>query len=239
MKFSSAIIIITASFTFAMTRSEPKRPHKPLHAEFAACIARQPYDVVLDELKLTIDKDVFPPDLGHCARNLARFATHYAPRTALDMGCGSGYLALMLKRHGAEVVWGADIHPLAVECARKNAAQNPDVGPVTFVQSDLFASIPAPIKFDLIVFNQPFGPGDQRRVCGCGADGGYEITKRFLLEAPAHLSDEGVLIMAFSDREAAKHDPKSVARELGYPARTLLHAFYNDANNFIYEIRRP
>jgi glycosyltransferase involved in cell wall biosynthesis/SAM-dependent methyltransferase len=212
---------------------------RPIHPEFTAYIARQPYDVELDGLRLTIDRDVFPPDMGRCARNLARFATQYAPATALDMGCGSGYLALMMKQGGAREVWAADIHLPAVECARKNANQNPRATPINIVQSDLFENIPPSIKFDLIVFNQPFGPGDRQRVCGCGPDGGSAITRRFLLEAPAHLSNNGVLMMAFSDREAPEHDPKTIAQELGYPVRTLLHAYYNESNNFIYEIRPP
>jgi release factor glutamine methyltransferase len=212
---------------------------RPLHPEFAAYIDRQPYVVTLDGLELTIDKEVFPPDMGRCAQNLAKFTRQYTPQTALDMGCGSGYLALMMKLHGARSVWASDIHAPAVECAKKNAAGNPQAGPITVVQSDLFKSIPPEIKFDLVVFNQPFGPGDERHVCGCGEDGGYEITRRFLLEAPAHMNEGSVLIMAFSDREAAKHDPKAVATELGYPVVTLLHAFYNGSNNFIYEIRRP
>jgi release factor glutamine methyltransferase len=211
----------------------------PIHPEFAAHIARQPYDITLDGLSLTIDKEVFPPDLGRCARNLAKFTRQYAPQTSLDMGCGSGYLALMMKSNGVRTVWASDIHQPAVQCARKNAARNPHAGPITVVQSDLFKSIPAEMKFDLIVFNQPFGPGDERRVCGCGEDGGYQITRRFLLEAAAHVNEDAVLIMAFSDREDAKHDPKTVAAELGYPVLTLLHAFYNESNNYIYEIRLP
>jgi release factor glutamine methyltransferase len=210
---------------------------RPLHPEFQRLIDRQPYSVTLDGLRLTVDKDVFPPDLGRCAQNLARLAARYAPRVALDMGCGSGYLALALKRNGAGQVWAADLHPPAVACARKNVEQNPDVGPITVVRSDLFEQIPPSVTFDLILFNQPFGPGDERRVCGCGPDGGYQISKRFLVEAPARLSPGGVALMPFSDREPPENDPRRVAEELGYPVATLLHLYYNEANNYIYEIR--
>ncbi len=208
-----------------------------LHPEFQRFIDMQPYSVVLDGLRLTVDKDVFPPDMGLCAQNLANICRQYHPRSALDMGCGSGYLALTLKRHGVPEVWASDIHPQAVACARKNAQQNIDVGPITVVQSDLFQSLPAAMKFDLIVFNQPFGPGQGERVCGCGSDGGYQITKRFLMESPAYLNRDAVVLMAFSDREPEKHSPDLVAKELGYPVVTLLHEYYGESNNFIYEIR--
>jgi release factor glutamine methyltransferase len=213
------------------------KPKQKIHPEFQRYIDKQPYSVVLDGLTLTVENDVFPPDMGECSQNLARIAQVYNARTALDMGCGSGYLALSLKRSGVPEVWAADIHGPAVDCARKNAEQNDKVGPIHIVQSDLFESIPATVKFDLIVFNQPFGPGQGDTVCGCGPDGGYQVTRRFLLQAADRLNPDGVAIMAFSDREPAINSPDRVAAELGYPVTVLLDKYYGEANNYIYEIR--
>lgn len=210
---------------------------RPLHPEFQALLDRQPYDLVLNGLRLTVDRDVFPPDPGRCAQNMAKLARHHAAWSALDMGCGSGYLALSLKRGGVPHVWAADIHPRTVECARKNLAQNPELGPVTVVQSDLFEAVPESQKFDLIVFNQPFGPGPEERVCGCGPDGGSAICHRFRQSAPAYLAENGVTMMAISDRAAPRHDPRRAAAELGLIVKVLLHQFYNQTNNFIYAIR--
>ena len=215
--------------------TDDSRAH--LHPEFRRFMEKQPYAVAMDGLQLIIDKDVFPPDMGRCARNLAKLAQRYRPQVALDMGCGSGYLALMLKRHGVPEVWASDIHPPAVACTRKNVEANPSVGPVAVVESDLFEGIPNHLRFDLIVFNQPFGPGHGERVCGCGADGGYAICRRFLLEAPTHLQKEGVILMAFSDREPMEHSPDRVARELDYSVATVLHEYYSQSNNFIFEIK--
>ena len=212
-------------------------PKIKIHWEFQQYIDQQPYSVVLDGLKLTIEEDVFPPDMGQCSQNLARIAQGYGAQTALDMGCGSGYLALALKRGGVEEVWASDIHAPAVECARRNVEQNESVGPVHVVQSDLFENIPRTLKFDLIVFNQPFGPGQGETVCGCGPDGGYQITRRFLREAADRLNPDGVVIMAFSDREPANNSPDRVASELGYPVKVVLDKYYGGANNYIYEIR--
>jgi release factor glutamine methyltransferase len=208
-----------------------------IHPEFKRYIDQQPYSIVLDGLRLTIDEDVFPPDMGECSRNLARIAQDYHAQAALDMGCGSGYLALALKRSGVSEVWAADVHAPAVECARRNVALNAAIGPVRVVHSDLFGNIPAGVKFDLIVFNQPFGPGNGDTVCGCGPDGGYRISRRFLLEAAQRLNPGGVAVMAFSDREPMENSPDRVAAELGFPVETLLHAYYGNANNYIFEIR--
>jgi release factor glutamine methyltransferase len=217
--------------------SVDNKPRKQIHLEFQRYIDQQPYSVVMDGLRLIIDNDVFPPDMGKCSWNMARIAQGYQAQTALDMGCGSGYLALSLKRSGVQEVWAADIHGPAVECARRNVEQNERVGPIHVVQSDLFENIPSAVKFDLIIFNQPFGPGQGDTICGCGPDGGYQITRRFLLQAAHRMNPGGAVIMAFSDREPVENSPDRVAAELGYPVRTLLHAYYGEANNYIFEIR--
>lgn len=213
--------------------------HETLHPEFVTHLQQQPYTVILDGFTLDVDEDVFPPDLGLCAQNMARLCQLYAARSALDMGCGSGYLALSLQRSGVPEVWASDIHLPAVRCAAKNVDRNGSAGSIRVLQSDLFDGLPANVTFDLIVFNQPFGPAATEPVCGCGTDGGYEITKRFLLAAPAYLNPKGVLLMAFSDREPSRHSPDQVARELGYPVKTLLHKYYGGANNYVFEIRCP
>jgi release factor glutamine methyltransferase len=215
------------------------KPVQQIHSEFQQYIDQQPYSVVLDGLRLTIDKDVFPPDMGQCSQNLARITQEYHAQTALDMGCGTGYLALSLKRSGVPEVWASDIHVPAVECARRNVALNAAVGPVEVVHSDLFSNIPGTVKFDLVVFNQPFGPSQNDTVCGCGPDGGYRITRRFLLQVVDRMNPGGVVMMAFSDREPADNSPDGVAAELGFPVRTVLHAYYGEANNYIFEIRPP
>ena len=207
-----------------------------VHPELAELLEQQPYTVSMDGLTITVDPDVFPPDLGRCARNMARVCREYAPRRALDMGCGTGYLALALRHQLVPEVWAVDLHEPAVACTSRNVDQNPGIGRVDVLLSDLFEAIPPSVRFDLIVFNQPFAPAESQSVCGCGADGGYEITRRFLAEAPAHMADGGRVVMPFSDRAAPVNDPAAVARELGHLVRTLLHAYYGSANNFVYEI---
>ena len=208
-----------------------------VHPELAELLARQPYVVELDGLALEVHEDVFPPDLGRCARNMARLCARYAPTTALDVGCGSGYLALSMKRDGAAEVWASDNHPAAVDCARRNVRRNAGVGPVHVVQGDLFEAVPRRLRFDLVTFHQPYAPsGDDDGVCGCGPDGGYDVTRRFLLAAPAFLAPGGATMMAFSDRAPAENDPKRVAEQLGYRVHTLLDEVYSDSRNWIYEL---
>jgi release factor glutamine methyltransferase len=204
---------------------------------YQALLDKQPYTVTLNGLMLEVHRNVFPPDLGRCAQNMARLACGYPAGAALDMGCGSGFIALSLKQAGIADVWAADIHQPAVDCAARNGVLNPHVGPVTLIQSDLFESFPKSVRFDLIVFNQPFGPGREERRCGCGPDGGDAISRRFLQNAPTFLAPGGLILMAFSDRQPAEHDPRRAAIDLGYLVSPILDAEYNESRNFIYEMR--
>lgn len=204
---------------------------------YQALLDKQPYSVTLDGLTLEVHRDVFPPDLGHCACNMARLARDYPAAAALDMGCGTGFIALSLRRSGIREVWAADIHRPAIVNTQRNLQLNPQVGPITVVQSDLFDAIPPRQRFDLIVFNQPFGPGREARRCGCGPDGGAAISRRFLEAARAFLNPAGVVLMAFSDRQAPEHDPRRAAADTGYQVWTILDLEYNGARNFVYAMR--
>jgi hypothetical protein len=182
-------------------------------------------------------KDVFPPEMGKCSQNLARVAEDYHAQTALDMGCGSGYLVLALKHGGVPVVWAADVHSPAVKCVRRYAAMNAEFEPVHVVKSDLLENIPVGLKFDLIVFNQPFGHGQGDTVCGCGPSG-WRLSDHQAIPVTGGGAAESrrVVMMAFSEREPVENSPDRVAAGLGFPVRILLHAYYGDANNYIYEI---
>src|SRR5262245_26286153 len=99
-----------AGWTREMERTPSGRHPDPA---YQALLDKQPYTVTLNGLTLEVHRDVFPPDLGRCAQNLARVAAGYAANSALDMGCGSGFIALSLKQAGVANVWAVDIHPPA------------------------------------------------------------------------------------------------------------------------------
>jgi release factor glutamine methyltransferase len=197
----------------------------------------QPYEVTLDDLSLQVDKDVFPPDLGFTSRYLAQTLATYTPRAALDMGCGSGYLALITRKRGTPVVWALDVHQPAVDCSRTNADRNglPDV---RVEQSDLFSAIDEGVSFDLIVFNQPYYPSTHEVIFGLGFDGGREIIERFLTEVPPYLAKDGVLIMPFSDMAGPEHNPEPIVKEHGYSSREVFRTHDGTFTHMIYEFKK-
>lgn len=70
-------------------------------------------------------------------------------KSLLDMGCGSGILALIAKKLGFEKVIGLDTDPIAIETAKENLKRNPDCKEIDFRTG----AVTAPLQFDVVVAN--------------------------------------------------------------------------------------
>jgi len=144
----------------------------------------------------------------------------------LDIGTGSGVLAIYAARLGARVE-ATDISAHAVEAARRNAARNGVT--VELRQGPLFAG--ATERYDVILANLPneivapaqlamMDPGEAATVAG-GARGN-EIILTLLAQAPRHLRTDGRLYLAvhtLTDYHGTLH-----AALRDYRVRLLTHA---------------
>jgi SAM-dependent methyltransferase len=105
---------------------------------------------------------------------------------SLDLGCGSGVLALAAAEHSRRVM-ALDVNPRAVACTELNAAlngrDNVEVG-----ESDLFASAGGE-RFARILFNSPTGL--ELRPRGW-LEAGETVLERFFRSLLDHLEAEGV-----------------------------------------------
>ncbi|MBI4448359.1 methyltransferase [Candidatus Woesearchaeota archaeon] len=124
---------------------------------------------------------------------LKKHVERYAKGKVLDVGTGSGILALAALKKTKDVL-AVDINAEAVEHAKKEG--------VNAKLSDLFSNVKG--KFDLIIFNPPYLPEDEeedkesKRIT-TGGKKGSEISLRFLKQAKKHLAKEGkILIVASS-----------------------------------------
>ncbi len=88
-----------------------------------------------------------------CLRALDWLGRRDVPQRVLDLGCGSGVLALAAARLGAHAVLASDIDPIAVRTAAANAQSNRVAGTVRTLQSVGFDAIPPGARFDLILAN--------------------------------------------------------------------------------------
>lgn len=128
-------------------------------------------------------------------------------RTVLDIGTGSGCLAISIKlAHPDLVVSACDISESALSVARHNAAQLlPSDQQVKFYQSDLLSDLPVDSRFDLIVANLPYlSPGQdglspelayEPAIALYADDDGLSLIKQLIATAPAHLTPRGYLLL--------------------------------------------
>jgi methylase of polypeptide subunit release factors len=104
----------------------------------------------------------------------------------LDLGCGAGTLALLLRPHADSVV-ATDMNARAVEFTRFNAEINEIETDVR--EGDLFGPVRGE-QFDLIVSQPPYYPGSDR-IFLHGGFKGTELTERMLAEVRSFLTPSG------------------------------------------------
>ncbi|MFS7872693.1 HemK2/MTQ2 family protein methyltransferase [Streptomyces asiaticus] len=124
-----------------------------------------------------------------------------ADTAVLDVGTGSGALALAAAGRGAAQVTAVDVSPLAVGATWLRARIKGL--PVRVLQGDLLTPV-ADRGFDLIVANPPYVPVAGRRIrrgrgvaWRAGADG-RAVVDRICRDAPPLLRPGGVLLLVHS-----------------------------------------
>jgi release factor glutamine methyltransferase len=126
---------------------------------------------------------------------LAEAVKVYTYGETLDMGTGSGILAITAANNGkVKEVLAVDINTDALIEAKKR-----NLHPlITYMQSDLFSNVKG--TFDTIIFNPPYLPDDPnlRDIALDGGKKGYEFSVRFLKDARKHLADNGQMLFLFS-----------------------------------------
>ena len=106
--------------------------------------------VMAHRIQLLQDQRVFKPTLTTTFLTEQIDRARLPDSTVLDLGCGSGPIAIALAMSGARIVYAIDLMPEACALAERNAALNGVSDRVKILQGDLFAPV-ADVKFDLIV----------------------------------------------------------------------------------------
>jgi ribosomal protein L3 glutamine methyltransferase len=132
----------------------------------------------------------------------------------LDLCTGSGCIAIAMAKAFPEVMVDAsDISDEALAVAKINVLRHNEEDTVTLFKSDLFKQLP-PQKYDLIISNPPYVsqqemidlPDEYLHEPKLGLAAGHEgldMAIRILQEAPAYLSQDGVLIVEVGNSEHA------------------------------------
>lgn len=113
------------------------------------------------DFELAVDQNVLIPrdETEILCHHIVNAMRNWQPKSILDIGTGSGAIALFLKRHFPNAkILATDLSPTALEIARRNAEKhNFDI---QFQHSDLLQSIPQNAPFDLITANLPYVPNE-------------------------------------------------------------------------------
>lgn len=144
---------------------------------------------------------------------LATLPDRAAPLRGVDVGTGTGALAITLAREYRSSTWLAiDVSPEAAELARANAARHGVADRVEVVVGDLLAPAHAPV--DLIVSNPPYIPtadlaslsaevqAEPRLALDGGADG-LDFYRRLAAASPPLLAPGGLLALEHGFDQAA------------------------------------
>lgn len=134
-------------------------------------------------------------------------------KEVLDVGTGSGILALTAARKGAEAT-AVDINPDAVEETGVKARQ--EGVDIEVFESDLFGSVEG--VYDIVVFNPPYVPvseedGSAAEKAWVGGEDGRETLDRFIEEVDDHLEVGGKALLVQSSRNDLEETLEAFRRE--------------------------
>ena len=163
--------------------------------------------------------EVYPPAEDTYLLLKAALAEARPEDKTLEIGCGSGVLALELSSK-VQCLIATDINPHALQATRART------GEVALVRADLFRGIGA--RFDLILFNPPYLPFLPEERSGRwidraldGGESGRETVDIFLQELKDHLQPGGRALLLVSSL-TGPDEVMETSSSLGLQAEAIL-----------------
>jgi release factor glutamine methyltransferase len=148
------------------------------------------------------------PETEHLVESVLVILDHAQPLRILDIGTGSGAIAIALATHLPHAhITAVDISPAALEIAAANAARHNLTPRIRFIESDLLSALDPNETFDAIVSNPPYVPAGDRATLHpqvrdhepaaalfAGQDG-LDVYRRLVPQARAALPPHGLLAL--------------------------------------------
>jgi release factor glutamine methyltransferase len=149
-------------------------------------------------ISLTVLPGVFHPGLFGSSKFLLQYLNelNVSGKTFLDVGTGSGAIAVMAAKRGA-IVTAIDLSKIAIENALLNVKQN-NVD-VIVVHSDLFSNV-SQTAFDFIFINPPYYPripaSEAELAWYCGDN--FQYYHKLFSTMPAFIHSQTIVVMVLS-----------------------------------------
>ncbi|MBX9777547.1 MAG: methyltransferase [Xanthobacteraceae bacterium] len=155
-----------------------------------------------DGFRLVVRPTVFHPRYFVASEYFSRFVTQLNLRdlNVLDVGTGTGIIALSAARAGAANVVAVDINPNAALSARENALAHGFADRMSVVCGDLLSALAPKAAFDVILSNPPFFPEEPIDVADRAwhAGPGYRDIKALFEQARQCLAPGGRFYLLLS-----------------------------------------
>jgi len=177
-------------------------------------------------LRFDVNKKVLTPRMETeiLVEQVLKASKNYKNCTILDVGTGSGAIAITLAKNCDALVTAVDISKPALMTAEANAKK---LGAkVEFLHSNLFEGLKRKRKFDIIVSNPPYIKSDDiekldKNVKDCdphlaldGGKDGLDFYRKITSNAPKHMTNGGMLFYEIGKGQGAS--VKKILRENGF-----------------------
>jgi release factor glutamine methyltransferase len=197
---------------------------------------RKPRRTKMEGLVLWVPVGVFHPKLFLSTRFMIRHLRGHslAGKTLLEIGAGSGAVALVAAKLGAQVT-ATDISAIAVEAIQQNAAANGLA--IQVVHSDLFEDLPRQ-TFDFVAVNPPYYPGNPQNEAEyawfCGLE--FEYFQRLFQGLNDYCHTESQVLMVLSE-DCRFAEIAAIARTHGWEMIEVARRRRLAEWNYIYAVR--
>lgn len=152
----------------------------------------------IDGKIIYLTTDVFSPKFTVTPKFVADNLKLRSEWSILDMGTGSGYIAIRAAEKVRKVT-AVDNNPSAVRCAKINVTLNRLNQKIAVYRSDLFSNLKNKV-FDSIIFNPPYFPGEPKNPLQEAwlNTSPQKLIMKFTEQARNHLFNSGYIQLGYS-----------------------------------------
>lgn len=163
---------------------------------------KEPYRVTVLGKEFIVEPNVFSPKYFNDTEIFAEHLPVQQGEEILEIGPGTGVIAVMAKYKGAGKVTAVDINVHAVKNTRENAKLHHFEDDISVLYGDIYSPLKDDERFDVIFWNTPFGLVDENKSLSdlekSVFDPGYKSTEEFIKGSRDHLKSSGRVIIGFS-----------------------------------------